>query len=118
LERGMDQHQLIGDRVSIMTIHAAKGLEWQSVFICGFEDGLIPLSIYQNADMDEEKRIFYVGMTRARLFLTLIYTERRMINGRWVSLPPSPYLTAFKELSVHTEAPKRIKRDQSQLSLF
>ncbi|HDI78736.1 MAG TPA: hypothetical protein ENF54_03750 [Desulfobacteraceae bacterium] len=121
LERGMDQHQLIGDRVSIMTIHAAKGLEWQSVFICGFEDGLIPLSIYQNADMDEEKRIFYVGMTRARLFLTLIYTERRMINGRWVSLPPSPYLTAFKELSVHTEEshpPKRMKRDQSQLSLF
>ena len=52
--------------MALMSLHAAKGLEWPVVFITGCEDGLIPCTLFGDRDEEEEKRLFYVGMTRAR----------------------------------------------------
>ena len=71
LERGIDHTALTGDRVTLMSIHAAKGLEWPVVFITGCEDKIIPLKIFGDSDEDEEKRLFYVGITRAKSRLIL-----------------------------------------------
>ena len=61
------------DAISLMTMHAAKGLEFPVVFICGVNDGMIPLrNNISQADIDEERRLFYVGMTRAKDELLLL----------------------------------------------
>jgi len=92
LERGIDHAVLMGDRVALMSIHAAKGLEWPVVFITGCEDQLMPCSLFGSADDEEERRLFYVGMTRARSRLILSHTSRRSLNGRVLAMQPSPFL--------------------------
>ena len=73
------------DRVVLMTLHSAKGLEFDKVYICGMEDGLFPGYRAVNADddeeMEEERRLAYVGITRARKELTLTAARQRMVNG-------------------------------------
>ncbi len=97
LERGIDHALLKGDRIALMSLHAAKGLEWPIVFITGCEDQLIPCTLFGNKDLDEEKRLFYVGMTRARLRLILSHAKRRVINGRALDMGPSPFLASIPE---------------------
>ncbi|UCB50121.1 MAG: UvrD-helicase domain-containing protein, partial [Deltaproteobacteria bacterium] len=92
VERGIDLATLSGDRVALMSLHAAKGLEWPVVFITGCEEGLIPCTLFGDRDEEEEKRLFYVGMTRARSKLMLSSASRRTINGRVLQMKPSPYL--------------------------
>lgn len=92
LERGIDHSTLMGDRVALMSIHAAKGLEWPVVFITGCEDQLMPCSLFGSKDNEEERRLFYVGMTRARSRLILSHTNRRTLNGRVLTMKPSPFL--------------------------
>ena len=88
------------DRVSLLTMHAAKGLEFPVVFVIGLEDGILPLR-WRNGttaeDLSEERRLFYVAMTRAedRLFLTR--AQKRLWRGEVRSLPPSPYLRDIEE---------------------
>lgn len=67
-----------------MTLHAAKGLEFPVVFVTGVEDGLVPhrRSLDLPGDLDEERRLLYVGMTRARSRLFLSYAHSRMLAGR------------------------------------
>ena len=65
-----------GERVELMTLHRAKGLEYDCVFVCGFVDGLIPHQRSHDRDVDEERRLAYVGMTRARNRLFLSYSAR------------------------------------------
>ena len=75
------------DRVSLMTLHAAKGLEFPVVFVVGCEDGLLPYrpaSENQVADLEEERRLFYVGMTRAQQKLNL--TRSQKTNVIWSSV--------------------------------
>ena len=93
LERDIDSAPVLGDRVTISSIHAAKGLEWHTVFIIGCEEGLIPLTIFGNTDTDEEGRLFYVGMTRAKKCLFLTYASKRNINGRILNNNPSEFLS-------------------------
>ena len=90
LDRGIDHSSLLGDRVALMSLHAAKGLEWPVVFITGCEDGLIPCTLFGDKNDEEEKRLFYVGMTRARKSLILSCVNHRMINGRRLDLKLSP----------------------------
>ncbi len=97
LDRGIDHTVFAGDRVALMSLHAAKGLEWPVVFITGCEDRLIPCSLFGDHDEDEEKRLFYVGMTRARQRLFLSYTKKRKINGRVINMQPSPFLSLIHE---------------------
>jgi DNA helicase-2/ATP-dependent DNA helicase PcrA len=93
LDRTIDHTALPGDRIALMSLHAAKGLEWPVVFITGCEDGLIPCSFFGDYDEAEEKRLFYVGMTRARRRLILSHAKRRRINGRVLDMNPSPFLS-------------------------
>ena len=92
LERGIDHVGLSGDRVALMSLHAAKGLEWPVVFITGCEDRLIPCSLFGDRNEAEEKRLLYVGMTRARRKLILCHAKRRKISGRMLQMKPSPFL--------------------------
>jgi DNA helicase II / ATP-dependent DNA helicase PcrA len=100
------------DRVSLLTLHAAKGLEFPVVFIVGCEDGLLPLrwSGDQTENTAEERRLFFVGMTRARSRLLLCSARRRLRHGAVTETTPSPFLraidpTLLERLAV--EAPPR-----------
>jgi ATP-dependent DNA helicase UvrD/PcrA len=82
------------DRVSLLTLHAAKGLEFRVVFIVGLENGLLPLR-WNEADetaLAEERRLFYVGMTRAKDRLILSRARQRHWRGRMRTLASSPFL--------------------------
>ena len=92
LERGIDHALVLGDRVGLMSIHAAKGLEWPVVFITGCEDQLMPCTLFGSRDEEEERRLFYVGMTRVRSRLILSHVKRRTLNGRVLTMGPSPFL--------------------------
>ena len=83
-----------GDAVQLSTLHAAKGLEFDVVFLVGMEDGLLPLRREGNgeADEEEERRLAYVGMTRARRRLFLTLARVRRVNGQLLSGRPSPFL--------------------------
>ncbi|MBD3218980.1 MAG: AAA family ATPase [candidate division Zixibacteria bacterium] len=76
------------DVVTLMTLHSAKGLEFPKVFITGLEEGLFPLSrcIENPEELEEERRLFYVGITRAEKNLTLSYAQRRMRFGEMLSI--------------------------------
>jgi superfamily I DNA/RNA helicase len=90
------------ERVSLLTLHAAKGLEWNVVFIVGCEDRLLPLTFLGNdaadlAHLAEERRLFFVGMTRARTRLFLFHSGRRALHGESRECRPSPYLADLEE---------------------
>src|SRR6266851_4871963 len=93
-----------GDAVTLMTLHGAKGLEWRCVFLCGLEEGLLPHSgrgfddgsaepsAEGVANLEEERRLAYVGMTRARERLTLTRAAQRLRRGKLVPCTPSRFL--------------------------
>ena len=83
LESGEDQANEWEDSVQMMTLHSAKGLEFPIVFLCGMEDGLFPhqRSITDVAGLEEERRLCYVGVTRAMRELYLTYAEQRRLHG-------------------------------------
>src|SRR5690606_17849375 len=84
LEAGDNQAQAGQDAVQLMTVHAAKGLEFDSVFITGVEEGLFPHenSLVEAAGLEEERRLMYVAITRARERLYLTLAQSRMLHGQ------------------------------------
>jgi DNA helicase-2/ATP-dependent DNA helicase PcrA len=121
LDRGIDHTCLPGDRVALMSLHAAKGLEWNVVFLTGCEDQLLPCSLFGEKDEQEEKRLFYVGTTRARIRLILSHSTLRTLNGRKIVMNPSPFLDLIgkenlRSLDRHSWKPK--KKPHKQLELF
>jgi DNA helicase-2/ATP-dependent DNA helicase PcrA len=121
LERGIDHAGLLGDRVAVMSLHAAKGLEWPVVFIAGCEDQLLPCSLYGDQDEAEEKRLFYVGMTRAMSRLILSHAARRTLNGRPLDMKPSPFALLIPQnlrRPLERKPWKPKKKPPNQLSLF
>ncbi len=89
------------DSIVLMTLHSAKGLEFPVVFITGLEESIMPHSraLYDANEMEEERRLMYVGMTRAREELFLSYaTERTLFGGR-TSNPPSRFLSDIKQIA-------------------
>jgi superfamily I DNA/RNA helicase len=84
------------DRITLLTLHAAKGLEFPVVFIAGCDDGLLPLRPWAGAEVDyaEERRLLFVGMTRATTRLVLLTAARRAIRGPVTECVPSPFLAS------------------------
>jgi DNA helicase-2/ATP-dependent DNA helicase PcrA len=92
------------DRVSLMTLHAAKGLEFDTVFLPGWEDGLFPnqraLDESGRAGLEEERRLAHVGLTRARKRAKLSFAVNRRIHGLWSSTIPSRFIDELPPGSV------------------
>ncbi len=112
------------DRISLLTLHAAKGLEFPVVFIVGCEDGLLPLT-WGKAEPDglaEERRLFYVGVTRAMTRLYLCRARKRLWRGRMREMPPSPYLADIEERLLEQSRSRaaggRTRKQDNQLDLF
>ena len=122
LGTGADTQNINLEAVSLMTLHASKGLEFECVFIPGCENGLLPNNLYEKTvDIEEEKRLLYVGMTRAKTLLYLTHAQNRTIRGRKFSLPKSPFLDSIqKELvrQIENKPPKTPSEKDNQLSLF
>lgn len=98
-ESPVTSHQSPGDVVTLMTLHAAKGLEFPVVFIVGMEEGLFPhsRSLMDTNQLEEERRLAYVGITRAKKLLYLSYASRRLYFGEKVSNPPSRFIIDIPE---------------------
>jgi DNA helicase II / ATP-dependent DNA helicase PcrA len=94
LDAGDTQAEAHEDAVQMMTLHSAKGLEFPLVFLCGMEEGLFPhrMSVDQAGGLEEERRLCYVGITRAMKQLVLTYAETRRMYGADNFNPPSRFL--------------------------
>ena len=90
----IEQYNASDDAAVMMTMHSAKGLEFPNVFLVGFEDGLFPgmLAIGERDEMEEERRLFYVAITRAKDRLFISYARQRMLYGKTNAAMPSRFL--------------------------
>ncbi len=93
-----------GEKVNLMTMHAAKGLEFDSVFLPGWEEGLFPhqKSLEENGDfaLEEERRLAYVGITRAKKEAFISFVMKRAYHGDWMDALPSRFINEIPEESV------------------
>jgi len=125
LARAMEDYETLGDflehvslvmdndaasdteKVTIMTIHAAKGLEFDNVFLPGWEEGVFPsqraLDEGGLAALEEERRLAYVAITRARKRCTILHAANRRIYGQWTSSIPSRFIAELPEINVESE---------------
>ena len=112
------------DRVTLMTLHAAKGLEFPVVFMVGCEEGLLPYErAGEESDVEEERRLFYVGMTRAQQKLILLHARSRFLFGQRVQNPTSRFVEDIEMALVELKQmagskKKRTGPDVEQLTLF
>ena len=124
----VDNYDTEADSVVLMTLHSAKGLEFPAVFLCGLEEGLFPSqrSMYSEEEIEEERRLCYVGITRAKKRLTLSYAMRRSMYGgsvyskasRFLDEIPQQYVDIVEaDRSPKTEVGDR-KKVKSQSDLF
>ena len=99
LEAGEGQADAYQDAVQLMTLHSAKGLEFPLVFIVGMEEGMFPsqMSLDEGGRLEEERRLAYVGLTRAMQKLTLTYAETRRLYGKEVYHRPSRFIGELPE---------------------
>jgi DNA helicase-2/ATP-dependent DNA helicase PcrA len=126
LESGEGQAEAWEDCVQLMTMHSAKGLEFPLVFLCGLEDGLFPhqRSIADPNGLEEERRLCYVGITRAKQTLYVTYAEQRRLHGmdnfsqpsRFISEIPDEYVEEIRP-RVQVSRPMRPTRTANRTSL-
>jgi DNA helicase-2/ATP-dependent DNA helicase PcrA len=106
----MDRDSAEGEQaVNIMTLHSAKGLEFDTVFLPGWEEGLFPhqrsLDESGRAGLEEERRLAHVGLTRARKRAKIYFATNRRIHGMWTSTLPSRFLDELPEADVEVKEP-------------
>jgi len=121
--RSVDLHDPRAERISLLTLHASKGMEFPVVFMAGIEEDVLPFAgPPAPADLEEERRLLYVGMTRARSRLYLSYATRRTVFGRKTCGRPSRFLDdieeALKELDAPASLARSRRRPPEQKSLF
>jgi len=99
--------QQSGDKVTIMTIHAAKGLEFPMIFLAGWEEGVFPSQRAMDegglASLEEERRLAYVAITRARQHATILHAANRRIYGQWTSSIPSRFIAELPKDHIEEE---------------
>ncbi|BAK13409.1 DNA helicase II UvrD [Pantoea ananatis AJ13355] len=102
LEAGEGQADKWQDAVQLMTLHSAKGLEFSQVFIVGMEEGMFPsqMALDEGGRLEEERRLAYVGVTRAMMKLTLTYAETRRLYGKEVYHRPSRFIGELPEACI------------------
>lgn len=110
-------------RVSLMSIHQSKGLEYPYIYIVGLEENLFPSAMSMNTrlELEEERRLFYVALTRAEKMAHLTYTKTRYRWGKLVDCEPSRFLEEIDEEFVEYQTPKRVKPAKNRfvdLSIF
>jgi len=128
LQKETDVYDPRAEKVSLLTLHAAKGLEFPVVFIAGCEEGLIPYRHGKQSieNVEEARRLFYVGMTRAKQRLILLHAKSRFLFGERKSLRPSRFLNDIEQtLKEYQQAQikdrrkeKEVDKDETQLNLF
>jgi uncharacterized protein (TIGR00375 family) len=110
------------DRISLLTLHSSKGLEFKCVFIVGMENGIIPFYRAQKlCDIEEERRLLYVGMTRAEQRLFLTHSVKRKWLGTYKNLGISPFLEKIENKLLRFSKPEKtfqMKEKAYQLDLF
>ena len=110
------------DAVTLMTMHASKGLEWKAVFIIGCQEDTIPFrNYYDDPDIDEERRLFYVAMTRAKEFLLLSYSQSKRSGEKIKEQYQSKFIDAIPSVMLDKRKPGqagRARSKDSQLSMF
>ena len=116
LQTDVDTANFSDDQVTMMTVHAAKGLEFDVVYVTGLEEGLFPLKrqtdVYEDDDsdeIDEERRLAYVAMTRARHKLFLLRAKTRRLYGNTRNNPPSRFFANVPEQIINDLSPKAPK---------
>ncbi|MEO8248664.1 MAG: 3'-5' exonuclease, partial [Burkholderiales bacterium] len=109
LEAGDNQAQAGQDAIQLMTVHSAKGLEFDCVFITGMEEGLFPHenSLSDRDGLEEERRLMYVAITRARQRLYLTHSQTRMLHGQTRFNPKSRFFDELPEAALKWITPKR-----------
>ena len=117
--------EVSNERVSLMTVHMAKGLEFPIVYVIGMEENLFPsvMSINSREEVEEERRLFYVAMTRAEKSLTLSYCNQRFKWGNLIECEPSRFLSEIdnkytNENSLHKQQPSHIDNTLLRLRNF
>lgn len=124
-----DTLQRKAEAVQLLTLHAAKGLEFKAIFLPGLEDGLMPLNrallFGHNSedsenvvDVAEERRLLYVGLTRASQGIFASYANTRHLYGRELSLAPSPFLPQIRDFYRKSTLVRRAHKSMTQGSLF
>jgi DNA helicase-2/ATP-dependent DNA helicase PcrA len=118
------------EAVTLLTVHGAKGLEFPAVFIAGLEQGLFPYDRGADADAtddpEEERRLFYVGMTRAKEKLYLLYSQSRFLFGERRALPCSEFLvgipaetaTRYTDPLIAKRMKEKLEKKPKQMRLF
>ncbi|MEZ4484463.1 MAG: ATP-dependent helicase [Syntrophotaleaceae bacterium] len=115
--RNDKESKLKRDAVVLMSLHASKGLEFPHVFLVGLEDDLLPHRKSAGTDIEEERRLCYVGITRAQRTLTLLHAARRKKYGQLQARVPSPFLAEIPaELVKHSDSdtPQPLDPDQQE----
>ncbi|MDR1609932.1 MAG: UvrD-helicase domain-containing protein, partial [Candidatus Symbiothrix sp.] len=121
------------DRVTMMTAHAAKGLEFKNIFVVGLEENLFPSERSNNnpKEIEEERRLFYVAITRARENVVLTYAKNRFRHGQPITCTPSRFIKnisadylhlpadlAFERLASKPYVPERLPRTETESNLY
>ena len=103
-----DKYEPVEDKINLMTMHSAKGLEFEAVFVVGLEEGLFPHALsLEPEDLEEERRLCYVAITRAKTRLYLTSAARRTLFGERAANMPSRFLAEIPEhLLVYVNKPE------------
>jgi ATP-dependent DNA helicase Rep len=118
----LDSKQETQDAVTLSTLHAAKGLEFPHVFIVGVEEEILPFRESDERQIEEERRLMYVGITRAERSLQISYCNRRRRGKDWIACEPSRFLGEMPESNLqyaggHKDAVVSVSQDEGKARL-